>query len=484
MRLNPVDREWKWIDDGVLPYALAALRALWVALALHLYARVTGFHGDLISLPVVFLLLAGSTALAQYGALRARNMTWFGLLLALIGVWAMILTLYLALGWGEFALWDFRWLNALTANPLATFLVAVAAIWLWRWGMLTGREPLRYGTLSRNFALGIAALALELAVAYGARLEAVGALLLPALAFFAIGLGALALSSLQTARRYERTRIGESFALNRYWLGTVGGVIVLLLLAGLLIAGLVAPDEIARSLSGVTLLLDALARLLLLVAFVISYAVFAVFEFLGRYIHLAPPSQNPPALPTPPSFADLFKNVQERPAQVSPEVYLILQIGAALLLAVIALWIFTRAFRRFRTYAEEDVEESRESILSADLLKGQLAKLFARRGQAHGAEVQPFVKITGEDPRDRVRRTYQALLGWAAARGVPRSPGMTPNEYSQLMNRALHLYIEPIWIITEAYLAARYSAAPVSMETAEQAAQAWEQIARENGKKQ
>ncbi len=52
-----------------------------------------------------------------------------------------------------------------------------------------------------------------------------------------------------------------------------------------------------------------------------------------------------------------------------------------------------------------------------------------------------------------------------------------------LMNRALHLYIEPIWTITDAYLAARYGKDPISAEIAAQAAQAWEQIAREHGRK-
>ena len=46
---------------------------------------------------------------------------------------------------------------------------------------------------------------------------------------------------------------------------------------------------------------------------------------------------------------------------------------------VFAALIFALAFRRFRTYFEEDVEEERESVLSLDLLKAQLAELFRRK---------------------------------------------------------------------------------------------------------
>ena len=482
MQLNVVDREWKWIDDGVLPYALALLRALWITIALHLYARAAGLNSTLISLPVAFLLLAGSTALAQYGAFRASGSGRFTLLLALAGLGAIVVTLYLAFGEGRFAPWDPRWVHALTDNLVFTFVVLVLAVWLWRWGILSGREPLLYDTFSGNFTLGIAAFALELAFAYSTRLAPLGEILEPLLLFFAIGLGALAISSLQSARRYEREQTGQTFALNRYWLGTVGGVIVVLLLIGLLVSGFFAPDEIARRLSGVSILLDLLARLLLVVAFILAYVLFAILEFFGRFIHLTPSTEQQP-LREPPNLAEQFKDLNQPPSGISPEMLFILQVLAAVLIALVVVWIFAQAFRRFRHYGEEDEEESRESILSVGLLKEQLSKLFARRGNQGEAAAQPFAQITGDAPRERIRRTYQALLTWAAARGVPRSPAMTPNEYLALMGRALHLYVEPIWLITEAYLAARYGVAPISSDTADEVARAWEQIARENGMK-
>jgi hypothetical protein len=158
------------------------------------------------------------------------------------------------------------------------------------------------------------------------------------------------------------------------------------------------------------------------------------------------------------------------------------QILAGVLLLVAVILIFALAFRRFKTLFKDEVEESREIIFSMDLLKEQLAQLLGRRTKANAAPPEPFVCIEGDDPRAQIRRTYQALLAWAAAQGVPRSPGQTPGEYLSSLDQVLPSYIDPISTITTAYVQARYSAALISPALADQVVHAWQAIVQANGK--
>jgi hypothetical protein len=482
MRLNLVEREWNWINDGLLPYALAAMRAVWVWLLLHLWARaMIPPRAELVPPLVVFALLVVSTLLAQYGAFRAKNSALPTVLLACGGLLAVGLTIYLAVGSGVAPIWDARWLTALRADA-ATFVgVLFAAVWLWRWGILAGREPLIYDEYARNFGIGVFVFALAFYFAFTTQVVALSEMVLPLLFFFAVGLGVLAIASLQQSRQYERERTGESFALNRYWLGTVGGVVAALVLTGLVVGQLFAPDTARSITNALAFAYDVLVRVLLLIAFVFAFVFFNVVGFFGQFVHIQSQPQTPPT-PPPFSLADQFKDWQQPPSAVSPELYLLFQIAAGLLIALVVVLIFARAFRRFRVLREEDVEETRESVLSLDLLKEQLSKLFGRKRQAAASGVPPFVVIKDEDASARVRRIYQNLLAWAAARGVARSPGQTPLEYLLVMERALHLYSDPIATITSAYLQARYSSTPLAASRADAAARAWEQLARADGK--
>jgi Domain of unknown function (DUF4129) len=484
MRLNLIDRKWNWTDDGLLPYALAAMRAVWVWLLLSLLLRVVApGSGDYIAPLTVFALLALGTLLTQYGEFHSKRSAQAAWLVALAGLAAVSLTLYLAIGVNRGPLWDWHWLRGILDNLTASAIVFFAAVWLWRLGILAGREPLTHDTFSRNFTIGVFALTLALAFAFATQVVPPSGLIEPILLFFGIGLGALAIASLQDTRRYERALLGEWFGLNRYWLGTVGAVIGVLLIAGFVLGQLFAPGIPSGIVAVLGQLLDLLAHVLLVIVLILAYVIFTLFDLIGRAFHLQPGSTNPPTLAQPPNIADQFKDLQGQPTGISPELFLLLEVVAGVLIAIVVLAIFVLAFRRFRVLTEADVEESRETIFSIDLLKQQLANLFARRSKERGRAVEPYVKVAGEDPRHRIRRTYQALLAWAAARGVPRSPGMTPNEYLKLMDRALHIYVDPIGIITDAYLTARYSAAPISGEAADEAKRAWEQIARENGKR-
>jgi hypothetical protein len=233
-------------------------------------------------------------------------------------------------------------------------------------------------------------------------------------------------------------------------------------------------------LSALVVVFNFIARLLFWVLVVVAFVIFSIVEFFARFFPKGNSPQETSPLQMPPNFAEQLKDLERQPASLSPEIYLIFQILAGVLIVAFVVLIFALAFRRFKTLLEEDVEETHETIFSFDLLKEQLARLFQRTSPAQDSAQPPFVTIDGDDPRAQIRRTYQAVLAWAITRAVPRAPGMTPNEYLRLMKAALPQHGELLSVITAAYLQARYCPAPVSVARAEEVARAWEMIARGN----
>ncbi|MBN1889543.1 MAG: DUF4129 domain-containing protein [Thermoflexales bacterium] len=473
------DYKWNWVDDGLLPYALAAMRALWVWLLVHLFSlSLMPYRSDLIPLPWVFGLLAMSTALTQVGVYVIKSNWRAILLIALGGLGAVALTLYIGLGSGRPAIGDLGWFSRLLQDQEASISTLVVAVWLWWWGIRAGRERVYYDALVNDFAWGALMLAFAGATAYATRLGALRVAVFTLSSFFAIGLGALAIANLQSTRRFEGSRTEQTVAFNRYWLGTVGVVIGALLLAGLILSQLFAPDIMMWILAKPAAVLGWLVHLLVFAWVLATYPLFLLLEWLASIVRQQIDPTEQPSTPSLPSFADQFEGLeQSQPTAVSPELYVALQGLAGVLLVALVALIFALAFRRFRTLLEEDVEETRESILSLDLLREQLAQLFGRKKKGDGVEPEPFVSIAGDEPRAQVRRVYQALLAWAAARNMPRPPGLTPSEYSLWLGDTLLNHREPIAAITRIYQQARYSTAPILPTHVEEASRAWALIA-------
>lgn len=476
------DYKWNWIDEGLLPYALAAMRATWVGLLVHLWSRgMMSYRPDLITPFLAFGLLAASIACTQFGVYVVKSTRQSVALIVLSGLIAIVLTLYLGLEADRPALWELRWVALLAQDPAATIMIALVVVWLWWWGIRTGRGRVYYDLFTTDFTWGMLMLAVGVAIAYATRLIPLLQVLPVLILFFAVGLAATAIANLQSARRFEGGRTGQSLAVNRYWLGTVVVVIGVVLVAGLLLSQLFTPGAITWILARLATLLEWLAWLLLLVITLVSYPLFALFEWIARLVRPGSGPNDRP-LSNPPSFAEQFKDLQPGHPTVSPQVYVSLQVLAGILLVAAIVLIFALAFRRFKTLLEEDVEETRDFILSMDLLKEQLAQLFRRKNKAGSVEPAPFVSIVGDDPRAQIRRTYQSLLAWAAWQGMPRSPGQTPREYLSALSVALPAYSEPLSILTAAYLQARYSAVPISSASAEQVLRVWEAVAQQDEK--
>jgi hypothetical protein len=480
------DRRWHPVDDGVLPYLLALMRSLWVWPLLHLWSDfLTPGAADLLRWPAVFGLLAGSTAVAQIAAFRlkpARRDRMAELrsraLFAVTGLAAVALVLYA--GTGRPPPWRPDWLNAVAGDPLRSIQTTLIAAALWVWGLLAGQGKLHYEIYARNFAAGAAGLGLAALLSRATGDAAPGVVLSCTLAFFAVGLSTLALAGLRTAQHYERGRDEPPSGVSGHWMATIGGAVVVLLGLGLLVTQILTPDGIRRALGVVTPLLEAAGDLVYYVLLVVAWALFTLLDAIRRLIP-APEGKEvePLGLPDPPNFAEQFQAVEQTATGLPPGIALFLRIAAVLLVAGALMLAFALVFRRFKTSVEEDAPEVRESIISVELLRAQLRQLFERARPAPAPP--PFAAVTGDDPSAQIRRTYQAMLAWAAGQGLARAPGATPREHLEAVSRARPEHGAALGVITAAYLRARYGAEPVAPSLAQQVAEAWEGVARGDG---
>jgi hypothetical protein len=462
----------------LLPLFAAVLYSAWLGAWVRWLVRAAAIDRFAPQFPG-WLMLA-LTLLAAFAARRAlssrlplRAVRWgliaFGFALVLGAQWAMYGAQFPAGYFRGLVDWGFFISPELIVLLAATFLV-------WR-GQLIGRSLLPHDDLVRAFNVGFFALAVLFIFnrfdPFLSPDEALG----PALLFFAAGLGALALSSIERARRQQKEATGLWLALNRYWLITAAAVIGALLGLGLIAVALVSPGSLARLNVLLQPVADLLAPFLFVLALIIALIATPIFAFVGWLSALI---GTPPPSPTPTLSLTPTLDVSETAVSEAGQQALIGQrgfgIAAVLVVLFVVMWF---AVRRFRPQPRAETDETRESIFSRELIAGQLRKLFARsRARAASAPPPPYLPLAGPpgDPRQRVRRAYQGLLEWAQTLHPPRAPSQTPAAYADALAQAVPEGEEAIAVLTGAYLPARYGAEPPSPDDARRSEEALAQL--------
>ncbi len=481
-------RRWNWLNDAWLPLLLATLRACWLWPCLEIARRglSPSLAEDLLPLPLIVAITLGGMAAAR------RTLTGnASLLRARVEVAGLGLATILAALWYQFyraiPVWDVRWVGTLGQAMLhwgsevpPPFIVLLVAAYLWLRGVLDGREPLDHEDIWGAFTVGFLGLAFALlaaAAGSGQLLASVSRLIFP---FFAIGMAALALSSLEPVNKSVKES-GTRLGFNRYWAASVASVTAGLMGLGLVLSALVTPEMIANSLSWTSAILKILGQGLVLVFLAIAYLIFLLLEPLLAWVQtLARPDAPSPQLQLP----DFQRQIEEMAKDTTPASLTIGEwprwvglVGLILLIAV----IFALALRRFRRDAGVEIDETRETILSGDLLQAQLSALWRnwRDRFKHAPErvFDPFLSLEDEvDTRRAVRAVYQALLGAAKARGLPRMRSQTPLEYQRKLEEALPGAQDALNTITNVYQRARYAPQPPPAEHVEWVRQAWNRL--------
>lgn len=482
---------FSWIDEILLPVSAAGLTVAWLSLWARwlnaMAAPANALPSPTFS-PALMLALMLASAISARLSLRglgplpppeaadrfsrdpgaeARRM------ILLTGFIGTVAALWLTYGWA----FPFGFLRGLLdwgqfISPEFMALIVCGLLW-WR-GIVLGQSRLPYDELEQTFYGGLVAMVFLLIVnrltPHLPANEALAAILL----YFAVGLSALTLASFERARRQHRAA-SVQLALNRHWLSTIGGIIVSVLLGGLAVMALLAPESLAR-LRPVFAALDWVAQPLLFgFAAVVGWLIRPLFEIANWFISLAFRTLRLPELPPELQVSETTLKVMDAILQSR-----VFQFGSrsivVLFVALIFIALIAEALRRFHWLTNPDAEEQRDSILSRELLLKQLRNLFRRPASAGGPPLPPYLPLLNSDPRARIRRAYQAMLEWAKRKGWPRAAGQTPVQYAAALIQNQPPAREALAALTHHYQQARYSAEPLEAADAQAAESAVEQI--------
>src|SRR5574341_1535610 len=459
-----------WLPSLLLRAAVAVMAVAWLGLWVRWLVRLAAQDGlrfapDFTAL--LMLAIVGSVALAARLTLHSRlPLPLARFFVAAVGLIAIAGAQEAMYGQRFPAEYFFSLVDWTIAFVPPELIVLGASIYLMWKGLSLGRDEMPHATIVRNFYDGFAALLVLFVLNHFNPLLTAGEAFLPVLVFFATGLSALALSSFERARRQQGAVTGIWLALNRYWLATAASVVGGLVLLGLIITALVAPQSFAAFSpvrDALAPYFEPVAGLLALLVSAIAAPFFAFYNALfGRAANASTPPTSVAGTRAPP--------VGLTPAEVEQAM-----LGRWIMTIVVVLGLFLLVAwfgaRRFRRRSEGLTDETRESIASRELLMGQLKRLFSRSRPAPALPIPPYLPLTGPsaDPRLIIRRAYQAMLAWAQTIILPRAPSQTPIQFAERLARAVPEGEDAIKSLTAAYLRARYAAEAPSLEEARSA---------------
>lgn len=488
--------EWSGVEGLLLPVVVAIMRLCWVWPWMMLIQAFLAPSVDgpllppfmLILLPVISFSLARWSMPTLAERRDHRRVAEVRRHIASAGFAVLLFMLWLRFLSQDFALWDFRWLPAAgyeliywDAVPIevpGAVLFLLLGILLWLRGALDGRGQFHHDEIWRAFLWGGAALALFAWIipAAGQPPGLFGLMML----FAAAGLAGLGAANLRKASGWRRSaRVGK-MRLNHSWLVGVGATIGVLLGVALLIGLVIQPEDAAILWRFLGMIWSVVATVLVWIATAIAYPIFIIVEYLIRLFRslFGDRSQEQEAQPiaTPPP-QEPFPESPERAVEAVPEPY---RWVALLVIAAGVFIIFMLALRLMRSRSPTEVDDVRESVLTANLLQAQLAELWGRLRARFGPgaeEPDPFLSLAGEvDTRRLIRSIYQRLLSLAQTRAPARHLSETPYRYGGRLSEQPDFDQRAVGTITTAYNEARYGGEPPSRQTAEEAQRAWQQI--------
>jgi len=351
--------------------------------------------------------------------------------------------------------WDPRWIGSLLraahdALPMVTppVMGALLATLLWWRGIVLGEREFNHFEIDRQYRRGVAwsILFVLLYAIYGHARGLAIILTAPVylLAFFSLGLTALAVARLISIWQETQADEEQALAINRHWLVLLVGVVGLIFTLALTISGVVSVEFRP-------LLLNVLRPLEPVVEF-LFYIVFAVALVIARvilYVFSQLPfrgARNDLPEPTPPSFAELFRDLP--PGVVSGARW-----GMVLAVIVLLILLVAIAVVRARRRAKKRDEDERESVWSGEAV-------FAGFGAMWRALMNRLrtPALAFEEPAiGAIRAVYRELLRVGAVLGIPRLGFETPYEYRPRLMQQFPEHSADVDALTEIYVKVRYA---------------------------
>lgn len=329
----------------------------------------------------------------------------------------------------------------LLSIPMAVVFLLLASIF-GDWASTAGEISLVVGVLFLNMIMPFGPSSSRL----------VGWLLL----FLASGLALLALMSVSSTLREQERLIGVRLKPDRYWVIIMLAVVGAVLLLGLVLGQVFVPSILLGVLSLLRPIWWLVRTALLYIILVFAYLFFALLEPLMASLEGRPArplgTLVSPVEPVP--MEELAQETSAMPVWFGTMLQVILVLGAVMTVAL----LFYMAIRRRdkRTVAlSDDVIETRETILSVDLIqeqiRGLLDSLGRRRKQPYFADLGP-----PGDPRRKVREMYQKLLAYAIRHNAPRQRQQTPDSYRPTLAQLWDGQETAVETLTRLYHRVRY----------------------------
>lgn len=353
--------------------------------------------------------------------------------------------------------WSLAWLGALlratrdilpeVPQPVTGALVA-SLLW-WR-GLVLGIREVGAIEVEQAYTTGVAMVVLYVgaaAIYSDARgfVAAGGELPGSMLAFFFLGLTALALARLATI--WDRARPDDRAQVpGRLWVLMVVGLVGMILFAASAAAGLAAAD-VTRYL-GLALrpLLPLVELLFIVLFFVASLIVRVLIAVLSRIPRRA--LATPEAAPT--VFDDLVRRLRE--IEMNPQVVEGARWGMLLALLVLLGVGMAMAIVVLRRRERKKDDDEHESVWSArEMLDALLRPIRSLRRRPRARE-RPVPEATA------IRRIYRELLRLGADLGAPRPAWATPREHNARLQEVLPGATGEVTTLTRAYERVRYGA--------------------------
>jgi len=413
----------------VVRAALVLMEALWIYALVALLVALTVGGGKPTFLGVL-VLVGGAFTISRVlqGSLMSIGLLRFwGATLSLLLFYAVVRADF----YGNFALWDFHWLNQLINHthqalakdsPGATAVIGVPLLVVfWVRGILSGQQSTTFDDVLSSFATGVIVVAGVL-VAGSFVDELPGGVQLIAVPYIAVGLLALGLT--------QAARANDS-AVNQFmpaWMLAIGGVIGLMALIALLFVVI----DFGTAREGLGHLAYAIAWVGAGIVYILAWPVIKLLEGIFWLLSFAAGGLYQSEFPTP---QDVPQGSPIEPTDQGENVlpgWLRLMVrygiaGVLILAAVIATGIL---FQRFQRRPEDG--EQKESVYQEGRLAADLSNLF---GSVFGRRRGGGRVSRATEP---VRRLYFDMLAVAERRGVERRPVETPLELAPRLETAFH----------------------------------------------
>lgn len=413
---------------------LATEIALVVVVAKSVPRVLVDAGGETLSVPAI----AGALGL---GFLASR---WIGARVegrrnrALLGLLATLVALQI-IGRADLSesasVWDMSWIidlgspgadvwrtDVAAGGALDEFFAALTLIAAWFRGVYLGGADLDDRSFAPYAIGGFITLVIVMIASNSSNLDAE----VRAGAVVWAGAGVLAVA-LRHAADPASLRDGTGVQAGVSLLATLGallaGIAVVLLIVTGIIAAVAGSGVVEPVLDGLGWALEMLIRGL-------SYLLWPLFWIVERLGEAIGPPPEDPINRLSPGVAQPLDPEQGEPREADPTAGIIAVrilggIGAVLVFAILAYWLFRRFFARA---VDPDVE--RESMWDdADLFGDLKAGLSGLRDRFRRAAPPPA-------PDARIAALYYEMLDHAAGRGVARAPARTPAQFAGALERA------------------------------------------------